>query len=74
VGQLSGKSLTCCGYLFGEKVNGEDKKNIKLKVTLKQQYVSDSLIWQDESNKSLGYQIQDGEGEFSVDLGLKKSD
>ena len=22
VGQLSGKSLTCCGYLFGEKVNG----------------------------------------------------
>ena len=56
------------------EVHGEDKKNIKLKVTLKQQYVSDSLIWQDESNKSLGYQIQDGEGEFSVDLGLKKSD
>ena len=21
MGQLSGKSLTCCGYLFGEKVN-----------------------------------------------------
>ena len=23
MGQLSGKSLTCCGYLFGEKVTRE---------------------------------------------------
>lgn len=30
--------------------------------------------WKNESNKSLGYQIQDGKDEFLVDLGLKKSE
>ena len=47
-------------------VNTIDIQNHELNIDFKYPYVDDKFLWKDQSNKSLGYDIEDGKKDISL--------